>query len=435
MKITAIGLNHKTAPLDVRRRLAFDANSTLKALSRLKAQFTGAEFVLLSTCNRVELYSAAYPTSDLDAQSAAQFLARFHNVDLHQFRDHLYVHENDDAVAHLLTVASGLDSMVIGEDQIPAQLKESYSLACAARSTGKILNRLFHCAFFTSKKVRSVTSISNGRVSVAGVAVELAKQLFADIASAQTLVIGAGEMGELLIQHLRSAGCSDIAVVNRSYERAAEMARRYGIRAAAWDGIHGQLAAADMAITCASSQNYLFTRQQLAAAMNGRSQRPLLIIDIAVPRNVEPCVNDIEDVYLYSLDDLAKVAEENRRVRQEDVVKGMRIIHENVAEFMDWFRACDIGPLIGEMKQQFARISDDELSRFFVGRRANASCRDAMEPMVRRIVNRLLHCVIKNVDAVAREHGPAEAAKLVEDIIRQANDVSSRPAEPEEIEP
>jgi glutamyl-tRNA reductase len=267
------------------------------------------------------------------------------------------------------------------------------------------------------------------------VAVELARQLFADIASSSTLVIGAGEMGELLIQHLRSAGCSDIAVINRSYDRAAEMAQRYGVRAAAWDGVHTQLAAADIAITCASAQDYLFTKQYLAAAMNGRTRRPLLIIDIAVPPNVEPSVNEIEDVYLYSLDELAKVAEENRKVRQEDIVKGMRIIHENVAEFMDWFRARDIGPLIGEMKQQFARISDDELSRFFVGRRANASCRDVMEPTVKRIINRLLHCVIKNVDTVAREHGPAEAAKLVEDIIRQANEVSSGRTDPEEIEP
>ena len=435
MKIIAIGVNHKTAPLDVRKRLAFDANSTLKALSRLKDRFTGAEFVLLSTCNRVELYAAAYRSSPLDLASVAEFFAQFHNIELHSFRDHLYAHENDDAVTHLLNVASGLDSMVIGEDQIRAQVKECYSLACAAKATGKILNRLFHCAFFTSKKVRSVTSISNGRVSVAGVAVELAGQLFADIASSNTLVIGAGEMGELLIQHLRSAGCSEIALVNRSYDRAAEMARRYGVRATVWDGVHTQLAGADIAITCAAAQEHLFTKQNLAAAMNGRKRRPLLIIDIAVPRNVEPAVNEIEDVYLYSLDELSKVAEENQKVRREDIVNGIRIIHENAAEFMDWFRARDIGPLIGEMKRQFSEICSDELRRFFVGRRAEASCRDVMEPMVKRIVNRLLHCVIKNVDTVAREHGPAEAAKLVEDIIRQANEVSSGPADPEELEP
>jgi glutamyl-tRNA reductase len=198
MKITVTGLNYKSAPIDIREKLAFDAGETLGALGILKEQFGSAEFVLLSTCNRVELYSASPllgETGKVAGGVIAKFLSEFHDIGTEQFRDFLYVHEDEQAVRHLLTVASSLDSMVLGEGQIIGQVKESYRLACTAKSTGKVLNRLFHCAFTVSKKVHTTTSIAVGRVSVAGVAVELAMQLFADITSAKVVVIGAGEMG------------------------------------------------------------------------------------------------------------------------------------------------------------------------------------------------------------------------------------------------
>jgi len=425
MKITVLGLNHKTAPVEVREKLAFDAVETARALCELKSRFRRAEFVLISTCNRVELYCADKRAGGADADDLARFISEFHNVKLEKFQEFLYAYSDEDAVRHLLTVASSLDSMVVGEAQIIGQVKESYKLACAAKSTSKVLNRLFHSAFATSKKVYTTTSISSGRVSVAGVAVELARQLFADISSAKVVVIGAGEMGQLIVQHLLAVGAGNITVVNRSWDRSLKVAEQYGITARKWEELHEQLIGANIAIASASVQDYLFKKDSFKEITARRRQGPLLIIDIAVPRNFEPAVNELEDLYLYSIDDLAEVVEQNRKARERDIARGMEIVFENVAGFMDWFGAKDIGPLIGQMKEKFAQIGKNELERFFVGAREEASCRDVMEAMVNRVVNKLLHCVIKNVNAVARENGPTEAAKLVDSIVRQAEEISS----------
>ncbi|MHC4461956.1 MAG: glutamyl-tRNA reductase [Planctomycetota bacterium] len=423
MKIVVVGLNHKTAPIDVRERLAFDSEQTLRAVRELKNRFCEAKFVLLSTCNRVELYCASKRMGGVMAGEIAKFLSEFHNVALEEFEDFLYVHNEEDAVKHLLTVASSLDSMVVGEAQIIGQVKESYRLACAAKSTGKVLNRLFHCAFATSKKIHTTTSLSSGRVSIAGVAVELAMQLFADILAAKVVVIGAGEMGELLVRHLLHVGCKNITIVNRSLQRGLSVAKRYGIEAREWEELAEQLIGANIVIASAATQNYLFKKDSFKKIMDNRREGTLLIIDVAVPRNFEPSINEIENVYLYSVDELSEVTEQNRKAREEDITKGIEVICENVTEFMDWFKAREIGPMIGQMKKEFARISQNELERFFVGARQEASCRKVMEVMVNRIVNKLLHCVIKNVNVVAKKHGPAEAAKLVDSIVRQVEEI------------
>jgi len=425
MKIVVVGLNHKTAPIDIREKLAFDAAEQLRALRELKNKFAEAEFVLLSTCNRVELYCADKRTGGIEAEHLIEFLARFHNIEPADFQDSLYIYKEADAVRHLLTVTSSIDSMVVGEVQILGQVKESYRLACTTKSTGKVLNRLFHCAFATSKKIHTTTSISSGRVSVAGVAVELAMQLFADISSAIVAVIGAGEMGELLLQHLLHVGCRNITLINRSYDRGLKKAAGYGVRAGKWEDLDEQLSSANIAIASAAVQDYIFTKKAISKILDRRRKGALLIIDIAVPRNFEPAVNEIDDVYLYSIDDLSKVAEQNRKVREKDIARGMELVYENVAEFMEWLGAKDIGPLIGRMKEQFRQISEKELEQFFVGIRQEASCKKVMKTMVNRIVNKLLHCVIKNVNGVAKKHGTTEAAKLVDSIVRQAEEISS----------
>lgn len=425
MKIVVLGLNHKSAPIEIREKLAFDTTQTIKALEELKNRFHESEFVLLSTCNRVELYCASTLSKEVTAEDLAEFLSEFHNIPVQKFQDSLYAYENEDTVRHLLTVASSLDSMVIGEAQIIAQVKESYRFACLAKSTGKILNRLFHCAFTTSKKVYTNTSISSGRVSVAGVAIELAMQLFADISSAKVLVIGAGEMGELIVQHLLQVGCKNITVVNRSYERGQNIAERYGIHVEKWEEIENQLIRANIAVASAAVQDYLFRKGQFRKIMNTRWGKTLLIIDIAVPRNFEPSINEMDGVYLYSVDDLSKVVERNRKARELDIAAGMDIVQKNVTDFMDWLGAKDIGPLIGQMKEQFVRISRNELEQFFVGTRQDASCRETLEIMVSRVVNKLLHCVIKNVNTIAKENGAAEAAKYVDSIVQHAEKITS----------
>ena len=425
MKIVVLGLNHKTAPVEIREKLAFDTAETSRALCELKKRFDQAEFILVSTCNRVELYCAGKHCQGADTAKLAEFLSEFHNIELDKFRQFLYAYEDEDAVRHLLTVASSLDSLVVGEAQIIGQVKDSYKLACAAKTSGKILNRLFHCAFATSKKVYTTTSISNGRVSVAGVAVELAKQLFADISSAKVVVIGAGDTGQLLVQHLLQAGTRNITVVNRSYDRGLKVAKQYGIRAQKWEQLNEQLIGANIAIASASVQDYLFRKDSFKEIMVRRKEGTLLIIDIAVPRNFEPAVNELEGLYLYSVDDLAAVVEQNRKARERDMAKGMEIVLENVTDFTEWFGSKDIGPLIGQMKKQFKQIGENEMKRFFVGGRQDASCREVIEDMVNRVVNKLLHCVIKNVNLVAKENGATEAAKLVDSIVRQAEEIMS----------
>jgi glutamyl-tRNA reductase len=429
MKIFVVGLNHKSAPIDVREKLAFDPEQVLRALRELKHRFGEAEFVLLSTCNRVELYCASKRVGGVDGETLAKFLSDFHGVPWENFQDFLYIHEEEESARHLLTVASSLDSLVVGEAQIIGQVKEGYKLACAAKSTGKILNRLFHCAFTTSKKVHTITSIAHGRVSVAGVAVELAMQLFANISSAKVIVIGAGEMGELLVQHLQQIGSKNITIVNRSYDRGLNLAKKYGVKAQKWEELEEQLTGADIAIASASVQDYLFKKESLKEIIDRRRKGRLLVIDIAVPRNFEPSVNEIEDVYLYSVDDLSEVVEQNRKAREEDIVRSMEIVYENVTDFMDWFGAKDIGPLIGQMKKKFVEISQKEMDRFFVGSRQEASCQEVMEAMVKRIVNKLLHCVIKNVNTVAKENGETEAARLVDSIVRQAEEIAAEPSD------
>ena len=425
MKIVVLGLNHKTAPVEIREKLAFNTTETSNALCELKKRFSQAEFVLLSTCNRVELYCAGKHCQGADTAKLAEFLSEFHNIEINKFNQFLYAYENEDAIQHLLTVASSLDSLVVGEAQIIGQVKESYKLACAAKTTGKILNRLFHCAFATSKKVYTTTSISNGRVSVAGVAVELAQQLFEDISSAKVVVIGAGQTGQLLVQHLLQAGAGNITVVNRSYDRGLSVAQQYGIKVDKWEQLNNQLVNANIAIASASVQDYLFRKDTFNEIVARRSEGTLLIIDIAVPRNFEPSVNELEGLYLYSIDDLEAVVEQNRKARQRDMTKSMEIVLENVADFIEWFSSKDIGPLIGRMKNQFKQIGDKEMERFFVGVRQDASCKEVMEAMVNRVVNKLLHCVIKNVNIVAKENGATEAARLVDSIVKQAEEIMS----------
>jgi glutamyl-tRNA reductase len=424
MSILVLGLNHKSAAVEIREQLAFDASQVAAALRRLKEREPEAEFVLLSTCNRVELYYAGEKGSQEVAGRLVAFLADFHRLEPEQFKPALYFRENEDAVRHLLLVAAGLDSMVVGEAQILGQVKYSYKHACAAQSAGKILNRLFHCAFFTAKNVHTHTAVSNGRVSVAGVAVELAGQLFAEIARAKVVVIGAGETGELIVQHLLKAGCTDVTIVNRSYERGVELAGRYRVAVGKWEDLSERIGQAQIVISSAATPDYLYTRESFERTVRKRKAGSLLIIDVGVPRNFDPAIQKIADVFLYGMDELKEVAEQNLKAREADIASGLEIVYAEAAQFMDWFHAKDIGPMIGRMKDEFRQISRQELERFLAGPRQHASCRVPLEEMVDRVVNKLLHCVIHNVNTVAKEASPTEAARLVDTILRQAREIS-----------
>ncbi|MBN1456912.1 MAG: glutamyl-tRNA reductase [Sedimentisphaerales bacterium] len=430
MQIILAGLNHKTAPVDIRGRLAFGSQETIDALARLKQRHPDGEFILLSTCNRVELYCAVKDDGSLNAEDLLAFLSEIKNIDTEEFKDFFYILYNEEAARHLLMVTASLDSMVVGESQITAQVKESFRLANRAGSFGKVLSRLFHCAFATSKEIYTKTSIASGRVSVAGVAVELARQLFEDIKSAKIKIIGAGQMGDLLIEHFLHIKSKNITVINRSEHKGGTIAGKHEVLFDRWENLTKHLCEANIVVGAATTtQGYLFDKDEFKKVMNRRKGKTLLIIDIAVPRIFDPRINDIENVYLYSVDDLGHVAEENVKAREGDIEQAVEIICQKTSEFVDWLETKDIGPLIGRIKIDFERIRQNEMERFFVGERKDAYCREVMEQTVSRVINKLLHCVIKNIDVIAKEHGIEDAKKFASSIVAHAEEIISEDIE------
>jgi glutamyl-tRNA reductase len=424
MQIIVAGLNHKTASVDIRERLAFGAKEAVDALDLLKKKFPESEFVLLSTCNRVELYCAAKPQEELSADELVNFLSENRKVNVDDFKEHLYILNNEKAVRHLLTVTTSLDSMVVGESQINAQVKESFRLSNKAKSSGKVLSKLFHCAFSTSKDIYTNTSICSRRVSVAGVTVELACQLFENIKSASVKVIGAGEMGDLLVEHFLHIKNNDITIINRSKHRGQDVAKKHGVSFDNWENLNDHLLNANIIIGAVTTeQGYLFDKDALVKIMNERKGKTLLIVDIAVPRSFDPTINDIENVYLYCVDDLSQVIEENIKLREDDIEQAVRIICEKTGEFMDWFETKDIGPLIGQIKNNFDMIRQAEMDKFFVGTRDDACCKEAMEQSMGKVVNKLLHCVIKNINNTAKEHGIESAKRVARSIAKHAEEI------------
>jgi glutamyl-tRNA reductase len=425
MKIVVIGLNHKSAPIQIRERLSFNKTQATELLNQLREQYPDAEFALLSTCNRVELYTVSDLEGWTEDNELIDFLARVKCFTTEEFKEHLYIHVGEDAVKHLLTVTSGLDSLVLGESQIVGQVKDCYKIACENHTAGKVLNRLFHSAFSSSKEVHTSTAISAGRVSVAGVAIELAMQLFSDIKQARALVVGAGQMGELLVKHLRHVGCEHITIVNRSLCKAQSMAAKNGIQALPWEALEGQFIESDIVVGSASVEQYLFDKQTFKKIAKARRNKTLLIIDIAVPRNFDPEIGQLQNMYLFSVDDLSSVAQQNIDAREHDIATGLTVVQENMREFMEWFEVRDLGPQIGQLKAALSQISQKELDRFFVGARENASCRNVLNPMVNRVVNKILFCFIKYINATAKEKGIAEAKNVVKQIVTQAGQITA----------
>jgi len=424
MEIILTGLSHKKASVDVRGKLAFDARQASVLLEQLKERFPGGEFVLLSTCNRVELYGAVNKDPEITAGQLGRLLADFHNVDYEDFREFFYILKNRQAVEHLLTVACSLDSMVVGEAQIFSQVKESYSMACGIGSTGKVLNKLFHESFSTGKKIYSETNITTRRTSVAGVAVKMARDIFGNIRNAKITVIGAGKMGKLIIEHFLHIKCENITLINRSFDKACLAARKHGISAKKWELLDEYMCNSDIVVAAAAMPyTCLFNKDSFVEIIAKRNGQKLLIIDIAVPRNFAPSINEIENVYVYNIDDLSRVVQENIQLRQNDVELAQTIISEKTAEFMDWFARRDIGPAIGLMKEVFDEVGQKEIRRI-LGAEYPVRHKEEIEQVTSRIVNKLSHCVIENINLMAREWGADEAAKLVDGIIAHAKEAA-----------
>jgi len=398
MRIRVVGLNHREAPVGVREALAFRRSQLPEALAALRRTEGVEEGLILSTCNRVEVYLCT--RAEADEGLVHRFLADFHGVWPETFERFLYGHDDHHAVAHLFRVASGLDSMVVGEAQITAQVKEAYELASNELATGPVLNRLFQHALSVAKRVRSSTDIGSGRASVGSVAVELAQRIFESLAGRTVLVVGAGEMGESVLRALRAAGAEATLVANRTFSRAEALAAEHGGAAVRFDQLADALARADIVISSTDAPHFVIRRPDVAAALRARRGRSVFLIDIAVPRDIEPEAGELEGCYLYNVDDLQAVVGETLARRQREIDQCLAIVDEEAREFLAWLGRLVVAPTIGELSASLHEIKDAELEAL---RRRLPELSDEARAEIERMANRLVKKILHQPIATLRE--------------------------------
>jgi glutamyl-tRNA reductase len=391
MRLLAVGCSYRTAPLALRERLAYSEGEVAAALRELRSLEDVYEVVLVSTCNRVEVWAVVNRVQHA-ARAVQRFLATSRQISEEELRPVLYQHEDREAVSHIFRVASSLDAMVVGEAQITGQVKEAYAASSRARTVGALLNRCMHRAFATAKRVRNETHIARHPVSVSSVAADLAVRVLGDLSRASVLVIGAGEMAELAVRHLLADGATQIRVVNRTWERATELAFQLGAKAARFEDLEGQLLLAEIVITSTGSTEPILTRSLLARVMRQRKQRPLVIVDIAVPKDVEAEVASLSNVYLFNIDDLEQVVAENLKERQKEARQAERILRVEVDHFVDWMRKQDAVPVIKDLRRHFTEIARAEAERTAHALKLDGEKgRELLDTMADAIVNKLLH--------------------------------------------
>jgi glutamyl-tRNA reductase len=390
--IVLVGLNHKTAPVEIRECLGFAGDERLKALAALGRLSMVREALLLSTCNRVEVLVT---TGDAAAArtSLVDFLSDYHGLQAAAFKDKLYLHQGDEAVRHVFRVAASLDSMVVGEPQILGQIKEAYRLATESKSSGVILNRLLHKTFFVAKRIRSETGIGDHAVSISYAAIELARKIFGDLEGRAVLLIGAGEMAELAVEHLIRHRAGQILVANRTFEHGVALAGRFDGKAIRFEEIEDSLRTVDIIISSTGAPDYVVRRDQVKQLLRGRRSRPLFFIDIAVPRDIDPEINRLNNTYVYDIDDLKGVIEENIEDRQKAALRGERIVDEAVIRFRQWYDSLDVVPTIVALRQKLESIIRTEAERTRQQLQPQIDTADgaAFERMAQALVNKILH--------------------------------------------
>ena len=406
MAFNVLGINHKTAPVALREKVAFSEDRLVAALRTLRQETGVAEVVILSTCNRTEVYWAG----SASGAELSLWLERHHGNDL-DLASSLYVHQEQRAVEHAFSVASGLDSMVLGEAQILGQLKDAYRVAHEAGSTGPSLNKLFQAAFSAAKRVRSETRIGENAVSLASAAVSLARRVYSDLSAHTALMIGAGDMNALTARHFMSAGVKRMVIANRTLSRAQALAAELKAYAVGLEELDKELALADIVITCTASLQPLITKSAAEAAIRARRRRPILMVDLAVPRDIDPSVADLEDVYLFSIDDLQQLVDENRQQREVAAGGARLVIEEEVARFLTESRAHDAGPTIRALRQQAETIRLQTLEQARRQLAAGKSADEVMEYLANTLTNRLLHTPTQALRQAAElaDSGLAEA--------------------------
>lgn len=390
MRLYLLGVSHRTAPIDLREKLDFSSGGLEAALTALAARPSSAEVVVLSTCNRAELYVAC---EDVDhaRRDLIDFLGGFHQLATGDLEPHLYDRVDGEAARHLFRVAAGLDSLVMGEPQIFGQVKDAYATATDQQCAGPLLNKVFHWSFGVGKRVRSETGLGEGAVSVSYAAVTLARKIFGELKGRRVLVIGAGEMGKLTALHLKTQGVHEIAITSRTLASASALAESIGGTALPWDQMPSALGAADIVITATGSVAPILSKAQIDAAMRGRRSRPLFIIDIAVPRDIDPAAGEIEQVFLYNIDDLQAIVQKNLSRRGAEVARAEAIVSEEVEKFRVWLRSRGAIPTVVALRQRFEAIRRSELQRLEPKLASlPPEARQCVEEVTRLLVEKLL---------------------------------------------
>ena len=404
-EILIIGLNHRSAPIEVRESVAFEASYLREALARLRAYPAIQEGVILSTCNRVEVVAAA-----ADSPSASTEIRKFLDEqgsrrNAGQLDDHVYAHQGAEAVRHLFRVAASLDSMVVGEPQILGQLKDYYNAAQEAGTVGAILHRLFHRAFSVAKRVRTETAIASRAVSVSSVAVDLARRIFDRFDDKTVMLIGAGKMGGLMARHLQSNGARSLMVTNRTFERAVELAGSIHGSPILFEDFPRYLKIADLVIGCAGAPEVLVDAETVEKILKERKHRPMFFIDIGDRRNFDSQINALDNVYLYNIDDLRSVADENLRERSNEAEKAESIVLEEVESFSRWIQSLEKVPTITALRQRFEEVRRKELEKSLGGalKELSEQQREAVADMTTAMINKLLHGPISRLKSNARD--------------------------------
>lgn len=391
MNLVLVGLNHRTAPVELREKLCGLFPDPESAYRRLKSLPEISEVLYYTTCNRVEVLAVA-PEAEAAIRALTGFLASHPEVAGQDLETALYVHENEAAVRHLFRVAASLDALVVGEPQILGQVKAAYRQATEQEATGPILNRLLHKTFSVAKKVRTETGIGDHAVSVSYAAVSLGKKIFGELTGKTVLLIGAGEMAELALEHLRRQGVAQIIIANRTLSRAVRLAERFRGRAVPLEELPEALLACDILISSTGAEGYVLTKEQVRTAMRRRRQRPLFLIDIAVPRDLDPRINDLENVYLYNIDDLKEVVETNMQRRQQAAVQAEGLVAAETLKFMDWLKTLGVFPTIIALQEKARAICRQELKKTLshLGP-LTPHQQEALEILTRSVAAKLLH--------------------------------------------
>ncbi len=418
MDLLVIGINHKTAPVEIRERVSFSGEELGRSLRKVLEYPEFTEDMILSTCNRVEIY-ATTRDPEMGIVALKNFLAEYHGVSLDEFEKSLYIHSGRGAVRHIFRVASSLDSMVVGEPQILGQIKEAHSLAVSHNTLGIILNKLLHRAFHVAKKVRTETKIGNSAVSISYAAVELAKKIFGTLEGKAVMLLGAGEMAELAAKHLVAVGAQRVIVVSRTYRRAVDLAMTFDGEAIEFDGFRESLKEMDIVISSTGAPHYILGPEDVVGVIKARKNKPMFFIDIAVPRDIDPGVNEIENVYLYDIDDLQAVVDTNREHREREAMKAEEIVEEEVLKFYHWYTSLDLVPTIVSLKEKFEEIRKRELSKTLSSfARITKKERKSLEALTSAIVKKILHDPITFMKSPDLNTDTAEYVNAVRKLFR-----------------